>query len=229
MFKGKVTDIFFDLDHTLWDFDKNSALTFEKILVENNVHVELSAFLDIYMPVNQEYWKLYRNEQVTKEELRYLRLKKTFETMGVQVSDNLIDVLAEEYIGHLSSFNHVLPDTVAILEYLKPTYKLHIITNGFQEIQDKKLKNAQIYAYFDKIINSEMAGVKKPNPKIFQLALENARVLPEKALMIGDNIEADILGAKAVGLHALHFNVHDDPVHNHSPIINALSEIKSIL
>ncbi|MCK0144648.1 YjjG family noncanonical pyrimidine nucleotidase [Arenibacter sp. F26102] len=229
MFKSLVTDIFFDLDHTLWDFEKNSALTFQKILSENSVSVELKDFLKVYIPINFEFWKLYREGKITKSELRFQRLKITFDTLGHSISNELIDVLSDQYIENLSSFNHLFPNTTEVLDYLKPNYKLHIITNGFQEIQDKKLQSSKIHDYFDHIINSEMAGVKKPNPKIFELALSKANVLPQKSLMIGDSLEADILGAKSVGLHTLHFNANNEPMHEYCDIIHDLSEIKSYL
>lgn len=225
----KITDLFFDLDHTLWDFEKNSALTFKKILAKNRIDVDLNDFLTIYVPLNLAFWKLYREEKVSKAELRYQRLKKTFDGLDMYVSDELIAILSEEYIEYLSSYNHVFPHTFEILEYLKPKYKLHIITNGFQEIQDNKLKNAQLYGYFHQIVNSEMAGVKKPNPKIFELALELANVRPENSVMIGDNIEADILGARNLGFHAIHFNAHKEKAHTICPMIDSLNEIKQFL
>ncbi|MCJ7467472.1 MAG: YjjG family noncanonical pyrimidine nucleotidase [Maribacter sp.] len=229
MFRNQVTDVFFDLDHTLWDFERNSALTFEKILGENGIAVELPDFLAVYVPANLAFWKLYREEKITKSELRYQRLKTVFDSLKYPISDEMINHLSIEYIEHLPSFNHLFPNVHEILQYLRPKYKLHIITNGFQEIQEKKMKNAQIHGYFDCIINSEMAGVKKPNPLIFRLALQAAQTLPNSGLMIGDSLEADILGAQAVGLHTLHFNAHKEPVHNYCRIINDLSEIKSFL
>ena len=229
MFKDSITDIFFDLDHTLWDFERNSRLTFIKIFRENAVETNLEDFLHYYVPLNLEYWKLYREERVSKSDLRYQRLRRTFDALDYKIEDELIDTLSEQYIEHLSSFNHLIPETVDILEYLRPKYGLHIITNGFQEIQEKKLKLSNIAGYFDQVVNSEMAGVKKPNPKIFQLALQMANVSPKNSLMIGDNIEADILGAKAVGFNALHYNAHDDPSHDHCEMIHKLGEIKSYL
>ncbi|MGB5818007.1 MAG: YjjG family noncanonical pyrimidine nucleotidase [Saonia sp.] len=229
MYRNIISDVFFDLDHTLWDFEKNSALTFKKILDDNGLHIDLEAFLRTYVPINLSFWKLYREEKVTKEELRYQRLKITFDSIKQPVSDNMIYILADAYIEHLSSFNHLFPHATEILKYLRPKYKLHIITNGFQEIQEKKLKNANIHGYFDEIVDSEMAGVKKPNPIIFELALEKAKALPEKSLMIGDSIEADILGAQAVGFHTLHFNVHQDDTHQYCKMIHDLSEIKTYL
>ena len=225
----RISDIFFDLDHTLWDFEKNSMLTFAKIFTENQIRVKLNSFLEFYVPINLEYWKLYREERISKEDLRYQRLKRVFDALDYSVDDDLIHSLSEQYIAQLSSFNYLIPNTVDILEYLKPNYRLHIITNGFEEIQTKKLRGSNIYHYFDKIVNSEMAGVKKPNPRIFKLALDMASVNADNAVMIGDNIEADILGAQAVGLNTLHFNAHNDPMHDHCEMIHDLVEIKSYL
>ncbi|VXB76254.1 YjjG family noncanonical pyrimidine nucleotidase [Maribacter litoralis] len=229
MFKNKVTDVFFDLDHTLWDFDKNSAHTFQKIFIDQKINVELNDFLKVYVPANLKFWKLYREEKITKEELRYQRLKSVFDEMKYPATDDIIHVLSEEYINHLSSFNSLFPNTIEVLDYLRPNYKLHIITNGFQEVQEKKLRNSGIHGFFDQIIDSEMAGVKKPNPIIFNLALNKAGAKPERSLMIGDSLEADILGAKSLGFHTIHFNAHRENSHDLAPIIYDLEEIKSFL
>lgn len=229
MFRNIVTDVFFDLDHTLWDFDKNSALTFKKIFLENGINIDLNDFLEVYIPQNLAFWKLYREEKISKSDLRYQRLKTVFDLLGKQATDETIHLLSEEYIAHLSSFDHLFPGATEILNYLYGSYRLHIITNGFQEIQEKKLRNSNIHGYFDIIINSEMAGVKKPNPIIFELALKTAEVVPERSIMIGDSLEADIKGAQAVGLHALHFNSHGEPGHKICPVIEHLHEIKSYL
>ena len=229
MFNKGITDVFFDLDHTLWDFEKNSALTFKKILKQNAIQVPISDFLKVYVPINFDFWKLYREEKITKKELRYQRLKKTFDALNIEVSDALIHKLSEAYIDNLSSYNHVFPYTYEILDFLKPKYKLHIITNGFQEIQAKKLKNAKLDTFFSQIVNSEMAGVKKPNPYIFKLALSLAKTKAKHSVMVGDNLEADILGAKALGFSAIHFNSHNEPKHDFCPIIDSLSEIKQFL
>ena len=229
MFKDIITDVFFDLDHTLWDFEKNSALTFEKILKEHQVDIDISKFLEVYVPANLSFWKLYREERITKEELRYQRLKTVFDRLSIQITDAKINMLADEYINHLPSYNHLFPNTIEILDYLKPKYHLHIITNGFQEIQDNKLKNANIYNYFNQIINSEMAGVKKPNPIIFQMALKKAETSATSSIMIGDSLEADIHGAIASGFHAIHFNGHHGPSHEKCEMIHDLNEIKNYL
>ena len=229
MYREVITDVFFDLDHTLWDFEKNSALTFEKIFKDHGIVLDLESFLTEYIPVNLAYWKLYREEKIEKDALRYQRLRTVFDSIRYPVEDDVIYSLANAYIEHLSSHGHLLPYTREVLEYLKPRYRMHIITNGFQEIQEKKLRNAGISNYFDQVINSEMAGVKKPNPIIFQLALQRTQVLPHQAIMVGDNLEADILGARALGIHTIHLNVHSDPLHEYGEIIHDLSEIKLFL
>ena len=221
--------LFFDLDHTLWDFDKNSALTFEKIFKINNIEVELNSFLEVYMPINLAYWKLYREEKIDKTSLRFARLKDAFDALGVKVSTQLIYKLSDDYITHLSTFNHLFDGTITILDYLKPKYTLHIITNGFKEVQHGKLNKSGIAHYFETVTNSEMVGVKKPNSKIFKHALDLAKATADQSLMIGDNLEADILGALNFGIDAVCFNYHKENIPNEIESINQLLELKQYL
>ncbi|RKE90969.1 YjjG family noncanonical pyrimidine nucleotidase [Ichthyenterobacterium magnum] len=224
-----IKHVFFDLDHTLWDFDKNSALAFKKIFELHNVDVDLKTFAEVYEPINLNYWKLYREEQVDKTSLRYGRLKDTFDSLDYDVSDALINQLSEDYITYLTTFNHLFEGTIDVLEYLKLHYDLHIITNGFEEAQLKKMNASKITSYFKTITNSEMAGVKKPNPIIFNLALKVANAKPEESIMIGDNYEADILGAINVGLDVLYFNYHNEEPDEDIKLIDALIDVKKYL
>ena len=210
-----IKHVFFDLDHTLWDFDKNSGLTFEKIFELNKIEVELAEFLPVYEPINLKYWKLYREEKVTKPALRYGRLREAFDEVGVKVEDDMIHHLSEAYIDHLTTFNHLFDGTFEILDYLKDKYQLHIITNGFEEAQEKKMTTANIKQYFKTITNSEMVGVKKPNPKIFNFALNLAKANPSESIMIGDSLEADIEGAHKIGIDTIHFD-YKDSHNNHN-------------
>lgn len=226
--KSFVTDVFFDLDHTLWDFEKNSALTFKQIFINNDIQINLDDFLEIYVPKNLEFWKLYREEKITKEKLRYLRLKDSFDELAYKVDRCLIDKLADDYIENLAKYNHLIENTIEILHYLKPKYELHIITNGFEEVQDAKLINSNIEHFFTHIINSEIAGVKKPNPMIFELALDKAKVKPKNTVMIGDNLEADIIGAKNIGMNTIFFDI--DKIFSHDDIVvSNLLQIKQYL
>ncbi|MGS2727293.1 YjjG family noncanonical pyrimidine nucleotidase [Psychroserpens sp. BH13MA-6] len=224
-----IKHVFFDLDHTLWDFDKNSALTFEKIFDIHKVDIEITDFLSVYEPINLNYWKLYREEKIDKANLRYKRLKDSFDAVGFVVSDELIDQLSEDYINYLTTFNHLFDGTLEILDHLKDKYHLHIITNGFEEAQQRKMDNAQIAHYFQTVTNSEAAGVKKPNPIIFNHALKLANALPDESMMIGDNLEADIIGAMDLGWDVILFNYHKVTVGSHIKQVSKLSELKTFL
>ena len=223
-----IQHIFFDLDHTLWDFDKNSGLTFEKIFEIHEVDVSSEKFLNVYEPINFKYWKLYREEKVTKQELRYGRLKDTFNEIDISLSDQLIDNLSEDYIVYLSSFNYVFDSTYDVLDYLNAKYELHIITNGFEEAQEKKMKASNLRKYFNTVTNSEMVGVKKPNPKIFNFAMDLANAKPEHSVMIGDSLEADIKGAIDVGMQALYFDYKNSDYNDSYQRITHLSALKDL-
>ena len=138
-----INNIFFDLDHTLWDFDKNSDLTFYKILKKNDISIDVSKFLNFYHPINRKYWVMYRENKVSKADLRYYRLSDTFKKLNYDINDDLINQLAIDYIEHLSDFNHLIPDTLTVLDLLKSKYKMHIITNGFKEVQKRKLQKSE--------------------------------------------------------------------------------------
>ena len=225
-----IQHVFFDLDHTLWDFEKNSDLTFQKIFKMNDLSVDLHSFLEVYRPLNFKFWKLYREEKVTKSELRYGRLKNTFDAIDFPISDTLIYLIADQYIEHLADFNHLFDGAIEILNYLNQKYTLHIITNGFEEIQTKKMINSKIYHYFEKVITSESVGVKKPNPKVFKHALEIANANIDQAIMIGDSIEADINGALGVGMKAIHCNFDTSLVPNNLFMsVSSLLEIKKFI
>lgn len=205
MSMNKLTDIFFDLDHTLWDFERNSALAFQEVFKKNKLSIKLDDFLEIYIPKNHAYWKLFRENKITKEDLRFRRLMEVFQDLGVKISKEEIDQLSEDYIVFLPKNNYLFDHAVPILDYLFQKYTLHIITNGFEEVQHIKLKNSAIDHYFSTITTSEDAGVKKPDPLIFETAIKKAKTCHTKSLMIGDNLEADILGAEKYGMKAIHF------------------------
>ena len=147
-----IKHVFFDLDHTLWDFDTNSGYAYAKIFSLHNIEIDLGDFLKIYEPINFQYWKWYREERVTKKQLRYGRLKKSFDKMNMSFSDDVINRLAEDYITFLPDNNLLFDGAIEILDYLNSKYELHIITNGFEEIQTKKMKKSGIYNFFDAII-----------------------------------------------------------------------------
>ena len=224
-----VKDVFFDLDHTLWDFDKNSKITFENIFTRNHPAVAIDIFIENYIPINQACWKLYQYDKITHQQLRYDRLKLSFDAIGYKITDEAIALISDEYIELLTENNHLFDGTVEILNYLSQKYKLHVITNGFAHVQVKKINNAKLNPYFATVTNSEMAGVKKPNPIIFEYALDLAKAKKESSIMIGDSIEADVLGALDAGIDAIYFNESRQDITHSVKQINHLLELKNYL
>ncbi len=224
-----ITDVFFDLDHTLWDFDRNSRLAFERVFIIHNIELDLDDFLKEYEPINLEYWKQFRDSKITKEEMRRGRLVEAFHRFKVSMTIESIDLLANSYIEELPSNNFLFANCLEVLEYLQGRYKLHIITNGFEEVQHLKLTNSGIRKYFQTVTTSETAGNKKPHPLIFESALKKASVAAHCSIMIGDSLEADIAGAKNAGMHTLFFNYRNEKEEFGYPSIRNLLEIKNHL
>lgn len=223
-----IKHVFFDLDHTLWDFDRNSKLTFQQIFEEQNITLNIQDFLKVYMPINLEYWRLYREDKIKKEDLRYKRLKDTFDAINFEVQDELINRIAEDYIKYLPNYNYLIDGTKEILEYLESKYKLHIITNGFEEVQNLKIEKSGIKKYFKEIITSESVGVKKPNKKVFEYALSKVNTEASRTIMIGDSYEADVLGGLNAGMLAVYFSP-EKKQENGVLTINSLIELKQYL
>ena len=227
---NNIKHIFFDLDHTLWHFEKNSSLTFDFLLNKYNINVGLQSFLKIYMPINFSLWNLYRDDKITKEYLRHNRLKSTFEKLNIYIKPSVIDNISDDYVKHLPDYNFLLKDAITVLDYLFKKYTLHIITNGFTEVQNTKIINSNLKKYFTCIIDSETVGVKKPHSKIFQYAYDVSKATNKnQCLMIGDNYEADVMGAINNGFKAIHLNSNNENLHKDSIIINDLISLKEIL
>ena len=224
-----VRDIFFDLDHTLWDFEKNSALAFKLILDRMNIAVDINAYLEVYVPINHKYWEMYRKDEISHEELRFGRFRKAFDAIGFEISDEDVLAVSSEYIRCLPLHNHLFEGTIEILEYLNQKYRLHIITNGFDEVQRRKIENSGIGHYFKTVTNSETAGAKKPNPRIFEHAFQLAGSQKESSVMIGDCIDADVRGALDCGIDAIFFCQNPQTVHHGIKQISTLSELKNYL
>ena len=228
--KKIITDLFFDLDHTLWDFEKNSALTFEHLLKDHQIPVRLDDFLKVYVPLNLEYWKAFREQRMDKETLRYRRFKDTFDRLQISIDDDMIYTLADAYIQNLPEHNHLFPGAIEVLEQLKKQYSLHIITNGFEEVQHVKLQSSNLTHYFKNIITSEEVGVKKPNKKIFQYALKISDADPNQSIMIGDDLISDIKGAAKLKIKTIFFNPKKiQYTKNEDYEISCLSELINLL
>jgi len=229
MFAHKIKDVFFDLDHTLWDFDKNSELAFDKIFKEKHPTIDIQLFAALYAPINQACWKLYQVDKITHDELRYKRLKDSFDAMKYLITDEEINQIAADYITFLPEYNLLFEGAKEVLDYLNSKYRLHVITNGFAEVQGKKINNSGIAKYFTTVTNAEMAGVKKPHPQIYQHALSASKASKESSIMIGDCIDADVKGALDFGIEAIHFNPEKKAVHLSVHTVSKLIELKNYL
>ena len=224
-----IKHIFFDLDHTLWDFETNSNKTFSYIFERNNLQVNFNDFMEVYQPINFRYWKLFREDKVSKADLRYGRLREAFDAIGFDTDDEMIHVLSEEYITYLADHNALFENALHVLDYLKPQYSMHIITNGFEEVQHRKLQNSNLLPFFDQVITSEKVGVKKPNPAIFEYAMELTGAGAHESVMIGDNFEADILGAINVGMQVIFCKFNGEIATKEVPTVDNLIELKNFL
>lgn len=201
--------LFFDLDRTLWDFDTNSKLVLETLFYETQNSHQLFSFYkfnQVYKEVNALLWRKYGKGKISKEELRDTRFNKTFFKLGLN-NKELSNYFNEEYLKRSPLQTEMLPDTRETLTTLKNEgYRMHIITNGFKEVQFTKLKNCNILDFFENVISSEEVGINKPDSRIFNHAMKLANCIPKDAIMIGDDINVDVIGAERAGMIGIHFD-----------------------
>jgi putative hydrolase of the HAD superfamily len=204
----KYRHIFFDLDRTLYDFDKSTRQTFfelyEKFNLKKNGVKDFDDFLDTYHANNLKLWAQYRDGKIKKKFLNVERFHVTLLHFGID-DRAFAGRFASEYILESPKKKTLFPGVVEAVEYLHGKYKLHIITNGFDEVQQVKMKANGLNKYFLTITTSEEAGAKKPSEKIFIHALVKAGAGPDESLMIGDDYAVDIEGAKNVGMDQMLF------------------------
>ena len=225
--------IFFDLDRTLWDFDAAAEVAFEQIYekycLKNLGIPSAHDFHEVYHPLNERLWELYRADRITKNELNRTRFLKPLEHYGIHDVE-LADHLSEDYVYWSPRIVRLVPGTMELLDYLNPKYHLHLITNGFQEVQHIKLSGSGMEPYFETLTVSEEVGVKKPNPEIFNYALHKANASAIESLMIGDEMAVDIDGARAAGMDTVLFNPKEEVVEGIRTFeIRTLLDIKEIV
>ncbi len=205
----KYKHVFFDLDRTLWDFDAAAEVAFERIYEKYNLKSlgipSAHEFHEVYHPLNERLWELYRENKITKDDLNRTRFLRPLEHYGIHDVE-LADHLSEDYVYWSPRIVRLVPGTMELLDYLKPKYHLHLITNGFQEVQHTKLSGSGLEPYFETLTVSEEVGVKKPNPEIFYYALRKANATAEESIVIGDEMAVDIDGARAAGIDQVFFN-----------------------
>ena len=199
----KYKHLFFDLDGTLWDLQGNTrnALVqlFEKYPQQTSA-LDFEQFFRRYHYHNDKVWTLYRQGKIEKEVLRYIRFERAFSDFGKVFADDFAHRFSDSFSEICPRQPLVLEGAHDLLDFCKAHYEMHIITNGFVEVQGLKMKAGKLNGYFTHMINSESCGSKKPDARIFEYALELAGAEKESSLMIGDDWDADIIGARDFGI-----------------------------
>jgi len=230
---SKYKHIFFDLDHTIWDFDKNAEETlYELYDIYRLGDIGLPAaaiFIETYTRNNHQLWAEYHTGKITKEELRETRFKRTFLELGL--APELLPLSFEDdYVKLCPTKTNLFAHAHDTLQYLANKYTLHLISNGFKESSEMKIGKTGIGRYFTHIIISETVGVNKPDKAIFEHALALAAAEKNQCLMIGDSLEADVYGALNFGMDAIYFNPANAPKPANVPLqVNNLKELITLL
>jgi len=206
----KYKHLFFDLDHTLWDFEANAKETLRLLSLKHDFAIkgvhDFELFFERYSYYNNKLWERYTKGTIKQDELRWKRMFLSL--LDFKIADETLSkALAVDFLDDLPNRKLLFPYTIEILEYLTAKdYVLHLITNGFNNIQHNKLYNSNLTKYFKEVITSEKANSLKPNREIFEFALNATGANAEESVMIGDNIDADIKGAMNAGLDTVFVN-----------------------
>lgn len=225
--------IFFDLDHTIWDFNTNCRLTLNELYEKHGFEkhgFSKDRFYTVYKDINDRMWDSYHKGKLTKEDIRSKRFEHTFAQLDLDKS-YIPAGLDDEFLAICPAKGQVFPYTHESLEYLlNKNYILHIITNGFKETQYIKLSTSGLSNYFTNVIESDVCGFMKPDKRIFDYALSLSNASSYESIMIGDDLHADIVGARQAGLDQIFINRHTI---SHTEIItheiDCLSKLKEIL
>jgi len=230
----KYKHLFFDLDHTLWDFDANARDTLQHLhdslkLGERGVH-DFDLFHKTYLQHNEKLWDRYRKGFIRQEELRLKRMWLTLLDFRI-ADDDLTKEMSDRFLSLLPTRTILFPDTKAVLDYLRQKgYGLHLITNGFEKTQHSKLNHCGLDGYFKNVITSEGSNSVKPQREIFEYALRQAKATVTESVMIGDTLDVDIAGAMSVGMDQVHVNYNGAPQHlTPTYTIRTLKELQDFL
>lgn len=229
----KYTTIFFDLDDTLIDTVKNSREAIEDMYNDykfDKYFSDFDSFFDKYREINVNLWDLYEHGQIGKDQLKKDRFQKTLSDLKLDDAESL--KFNEDFMNRVSTKKNIIEGAIDILSYLNDRYNLHILSNGFNEVQDTKIERVGMKSYFDTIILSDHIGKNKPDPILFEHALGRANATRQESIMIGDNIKTDIIGAKNSHIDQVWFNPkHIQDINNVNPTyqIEKLEDLKNIL
>ena len=208
--RGKYRHLFFDLDHTLWDFEENARVTllelYQTLQLEQRGIDDFDRFHKNYLAHNEKLWERYRNGYIKQEELRVKRMWLSL--LDFKIADEgLAKDLSIRFLDLLPTRTILFPHAIEIMEYLTgKKYEIHLITNGFEKTQQSKLKHSGLDRFFREVITSERSSSLKPNKEIFDFAFEKTGADPKESIMLGDSIEVDIIGAMRAGIDQVFIN-----------------------
>lgn len=229
-----IKHVFFDLDRTLWDFETNTknALkeVYEKLELYQRLKCTEEAFISSYRRYNNQHWKRYLANEIDKETVRIKRFHDVLRDFGCE-DDILAQQLSETYLSIAPYQRQLFPNVKETLDWLKDRdIRLAVITNGFKEAQEIKLKSSGIREYFDFVFSSEEVGIAKPDPQIFKYALQQCKAQANTSIMVGDHFETDVLGAEQTGIRGVLFDPHQN-VQSRKEIdrITKMDELKEII
>lgn len=230
----KYEHIFFDLDHTLWDFETNSEATlldlFSELKLDEQATSDFDHFHKTYNHHNAIYWDRFRKGYINREELRWKRMWRTL--VDYKITDEVLArSMSERYLEILPTKTNLFPHCKELLSGLSDkNYPMHLITNGFEKTQHLKLKNSGLDHFFIEVITSEQAGIMKPHAAIFEYALNKVNSTANQTIMIGDTLEVDMLGAINIGMDTVYFNPAQPPTEKIKPtyVVENLEEITKI-
>jgi putative hydrolase of the HAD superfamily len=224
--------LFFDLDRTLWDFEKNSQQALRILYDALDLDQQIGNFynfLHTYKRINSDLWVKYGKGKISKEELRYIRFEQSLAKFDI-IDQALHQKLSEGYIQISPDQQNIFPFAhETLLDLKQDGFKLHIITNGFKEVQYRKLSNCNFTSYFDVIVCSEEVGKTKPAPEVFHHAMQLAGAKPSNSVMIGDDLQVDVIGASNAGMHAILFDPEKRARKKKENHIHCLSELPELL
>ena len=230
----KYRHLFFDLDHTLWDFEANSRQTLEQLYGDLDLQKkgvdDFDKFHKNYLVHNDKLWERYRNGFIKVDELRWKRMWLAL--LDFKIGDEILArEMGNRFLELLPMRTILFPYAKEILDYLKKrNYQLHLITNGFEKTQHSKLKNSGLDSYFKEVITSEGSNSLKPHKEIFDYAFEKTGAKKEESIMIGDSIEVDIQGAINAGIDQVYVNHLSNDEHKVKPtyVVYSLKELEGI-
>jgi len=221
--------LFFDLDHTLWDFEANSASALQEMFERYELKRYFADYTDFhnkYQVHNLHLWAQYRRSRINKKTLNVQRFYLPFAEAGFD-DITIAQQFAQEYLDVSATKTGLFPHTIEVLTALQPKYELHIITNGFKEVQTKKLNNSGLRPFFTNIYISELIGVQKPNRYFFDYSVKSCHASKKECLVIGDSLEADIAGAQKAGIDQVFFNSRQ--VQHNKDITFEINNLKELL